>query len=215
MVGKMNIIELIKQYFCEKKNSLEDEFNNKYPQVDLTYNRIERDNHYQVDLRNFIFEYDTLTPTVEGKTDDEKALNGLKWVIKNIKYVIDKTEYGFDEFWAYHYQTLRHKKGDCEDGAILLYNILLKSGVPYWKLRLSAGWVKQNNIKIGHAYLTYYCEETKKWVILDWCYWPNELPINQRKDYKDEENYLDVWFSWNQKYCFTKGLNSQAKKLLK
>lgn len=210
----MKFIDLIKQYFCGK-NPLEDEFNDKYPKADLTYKRIEEDNVYQVDLRDFIFERDSLIPIVEGQTDDEKALNGLKWIIKNIKYNTDASEYKTVEFWAYPYQTLKHKKGDCEDGAILLYNILLRSGIPYWKLRLSAGWVKQGNGKVGHAYLTYYCEELGYWVLLDWCYWPNELPINQRKDYKDEENYYDVWFSWNQKYCFTKGLNTEAKKLLK
>jgi hypothetical protein len=40
------------------------------------------------------------------------------------------------------------------------------------------------------------------------------MAIKDRVDYKDEEKYLDVWFSWNQKYCFSKGLNSEAKKML-
>jgi len=119
-----------------------------------------------------------------------------------------------DEYWAYAYQTLYHKRGDCEDGAILLNNILIKSGIPYWKLRLSCGFVDFAGNLIGHAYLNYYCEETNKWVVLDWCYWPNILPINERIDYKNEQKYKEVWFSWNKYYCYSEGLNKEAKKLV-
>lgn len=189
-------------------------FNHKYPQVDLTYLRIEKDMNYQIDLRNFINPFDASIPIVPGTNDDEKALAGLKWIIDNIRYVPDKSQYGFNEYWAYSYQTRKRKRGDCEDGSILLYNILLKSGVPYWKMRLTAGWVNWKGEKVGHAYLNYYCEKSDKWVVLDWCYYPNKLNIEKRPDYKDEKNYLDVWFSWNQKYCFTKGLRTDARHLL-
>lgn len=195
-------------------NPFQDFYDNKYPKVDLTYRRTESDGQYQIDLRNFIQEKDATLPKIDGETDDEKALNALAWVIQKIRYNADTSEYKTGEYWAYAYQTLKHKKGDCEDGAILLHNILLKNGVPYWKLRLTAGYVKQGKEKIGHAYLTYFVESLKKWIILDWCYWPNLDPFEKRKDYKDEENYLDVWFSWNQKYCYTEGLNKKAKELL-
>ena len=210
-----NFYSLMQSIFCkDKQNPLEEEFNNKYPKVNLTYKRVEYDDVYKIDLRNFIQENDASLPKVKGDTDDEKALNGLLWVIGHIKYTDDRKEYKNTEFWAYAYQTLKHKKGDCEDGAILLHNILLRSGVPYWKLRLTAGWVKLDGKKVGHAYLTYYCESQNKWVVLDWCYWQNGIKIEERPDYKDEENYLEVWFSWNKKYCFTKGLNSKAKVLI-
>lgn len=191
-------------------NPKEEELNNKYPKKDIQY-RVTHDKTYLIDVRNFIQEYDSTIPSVSGKTDDEKALNGLKFVKNNIKYTKDKSQYGLNEYWCYAYQTWKNKKGDCEDGAILLYNILLKSGIPYWKLRLSAGDVVDG----GHAYLTYYCEEQDKWVILDWCYYPNNKKIKDRKHYKDDEKYGNVWFSWNQKYAYTKGLNTKAKRLLK
>ena len=198
-----------------KHSELENTLNNKYPKSDITYRRTESDGLYHLDLRLFINQNDYKLPVIEGESDDEKALNGLAWVIKNITYISDKTLYNLNEYWAMAYQTLKHKKGDCEDGAILLYNILLKSGIPYWKLRLSAGYVRVGNKKEGHCWLSYYCEAQDKWVILDWCYWPNLKLIEERENYKDETKYLDVWFSWNKKYCFTKGLNTQAKKLLK
>jgi len=212
---QIQVSNLNKQIYdlTKPKNPKEDYYNNKYPKIDLTYLRVETDGNYLVDIRNFFNLNDKTIPTVNGNTDDEKALNGLKWVISNITYTPDSSNdtYKVNEYWAYPYQTLKHKKGDCEDGAILLANILVKSGVPYWKVRLNAGSVNGG----GHAYVVYYCEEKDRWVVLDWCYWDNILPINERKDYKEESNYLGVWFSWNTLYCFSTGLNTQAKEFLK
>lgn len=200
-------------------NPKEEYYNNKYPKVNLTYKRIETDSEYQVDLRDFISPFDNNIPFISDKDDDDIALQGLLWIIKNIKYINDSSlsTYKTNEYWAYVYQTLSHKMGDCEDGAILLYNILLKSGIPYWKIRLSAGFVKNltTKEKIGHCYLTYYCEKTDRWVVLDWCWYPNQLKVENRKDYKDEESYSDVWFSWNQKYCYSQGPTTEAKRLLR
>lgn len=211
-----DILSTLRKMIClaEKVNEKEDYFNNKYPQKNIVYKREELDGSYTIDIRNFIQPYDRQLPKLKSETDDEKALEGLKWVINNIEYVSDSLGYNKMEFWAYAYQTLYHKTGDCEDGAILLHNLLLANGVPYWKLRLSAGWVINNGKKEGHAYLTYYCEESDKWVVLDWCYWPNKFKIKDRPDYKDEGNYLDVWFSWNQRYCFSEGLNKEAKEII-
>lgn len=180
-------------------NPKEIETNNKYPKSDVTYIRQEKDQQYTIDVRNFIQKYDAYLPIVKGETDDEKALNGLIWVIDNIRYVQDKTSYNLPEYWAYAYQTYLRHLGDCEDGAILLHNMLLRSGVPYWKLRLTAG----NTPYGGHAYLNYFYEEGNKWVTLDWCYFPTKLPIKDRPDYKEDKLYNDVWFSWNEKYCFS------------
>jgi hypothetical protein len=208
------ILELKKQ--IPNLNPKEEYYNDKYPKINLTYKRIETDGTYNVDLREFINPFNISIPVIIENSDDAIALQGLCWVIDNIKYISDIAEYKSEEYWAYAYQTLFHKKGDCEDGAILLYNILLKSGVPYWKLRLSAGFVinPANNKKEGHCYLTYYCETSDKWVVLDWCWFPNKLEITDRKDYKEEITYSAVWFSWNQKYCYSQGLNMNAQRML-
>ena len=194
-------------------NKDEEYWNNKYPKTTLTYKGRKMpglDTVLDIDVRVFINPNDKTIPTFDGK-DDEIMLKSLIWVIENITYTPDKTQNGLNEYWMFPYETLKTRKGDCEDGAILLYNIALKSGIPYWKLRLSAGNVKGG----GHAYLTYLVEETNRWVVVDWCYWENKLPMNQRKDYKDEKNYYEVWFSWNQRYCFSKGLNTETIKLFK
>lgn len=184
----------------------EEYYNNKYPKIPIFYRRIEADDTYNIDVRNYFQIRDSKLPKIKGNSDDEIALNCLKWVIDNITYASDKTHYGYDEFWAYPYQTLKRRRGDCEDGAILLANMMIKSGIPYWKVRLCAGTVyKKNGSEAGgHAYLTYYCEEEDDWKTLDWCYYPNKKEIKYRPNYKNEAIYGngEVWFSWNMKYCF-------------
>ena len=194
------IIELQKKLLeqNEEESEWEEYWNNKYPKKNVYYKRVEKDGTYEIDVRNYFQINDSQTPTVEGKTNDEKALNGLKLVHKLIKYVADKTEYGYEEFWAYPYQTLKRGHGDCEDMHILLANVLQKSKVPYWKLRLVAGDTPTG----GHCYLVYLLDDNSKWVTLDVCYYYNTLPVAQRPDYKDDKLYGSVWFSWNSLYAF-------------
>ena len=184
-----------------KENPLEDYYNNKYPKKDIDYLRHETDGDYRIDVRNFLTINDFHIPIVEGKTDDEKALNGLKWIINHIVYISDKATYNYPEYWSYPYQTLLREGGDCEDGAILLYCILVKSGVPYWKCRVLAGDTPYG----GHAYLNYFCEKTNSWKTLDWCFFKNLLQIDKRKDYKEDKLYGNVWFSFSHKYSFSNG----------
>jgi predicted transglutaminase-like cysteine proteinase len=183
---------------------MEDHWNNRYPKINQNYSKYENKLTYSIDVRDFFTPYDSNIPTVSGATNDEKALNGLKYVINNVTYVPDKTNFGYDEYWAWAFETLTRKKGDCEDGAILLANILVNSGVPYWRVRLNAGSVNGG----GHCYLTYCRETDNQFVVLDWCYWPNSKPVAERLLHSQEQNYDDpsknfgIWFSWNQKYCF-------------
>lgn len=201
------------------KKSKESYYNNKYPKKDIVYKgRVVPTTRKNIgmDVRNFFNEYDSEVRKVVDRlwlkrlSDDDKALKCLLWVIGNVKYVGDGKK-GHKDFWQFGFETLHYKTGDCEDGAILLANMLMMAGVPYWKIRLSVGDVKGG----AHGYVNYYCEESDKWVVLDWCYWVNKKKIKYRKDYKDEGNYYGVWFSWNQKYSFSKGLNNKARKILK
>ena len=135
------ILDWLCRFRQEEKDEQEEYLNGKYPKSEVNYLRIETDDTYRIDVRNFFQTIDYNIPTCKGISDDSTALKCLKWVIKNITYISDKKEYGFNEYWAYPYQTLVRRKGDCEDGAILLANMIVKSGVPYWKVRITAGWV--------------------------------------------------------------------------
>lgn len=196
-----------------KKNLKEDKFNNKYPKINQLWAGRYIPNYLNtinVDVRNFFTLNDSEVKKVvdslklEGKTDDEKVLSCLIWVQKNIKYKTDLEAEKVQENWMFAFETLHLKIGDCEDQAILLANMIQISKVGYWKVRLTGGWVinPDTRKKEGHVYLTYYCEEKDKFVILDSCYYPNQFNIKDRLEYKDEINYLDIWFSWNEKYIF-------------
>jgi len=180
-------------------NPKRDYYNNKYPTTNISYNREEKSGIYKIDVRKFIQPNDFNLPNIVGDSDDEKALNSLIWVIQNITYTSDKKQEGIDEYWAFPHETYTRKKGDCEDGSLLLASIMIKNKIPEWKIRISAGYVTNPTTqnKEGHCYLTYYCEEKDKWVCLDWCYAPNTLSIIDRKDYKDESIYSNIWFSFN------------------
>ena len=192
-------------------NPLEEQFNNKYPKQPIFYKKSVFGKDILVDIRQFINYHNTELPKVMGETDDEKAFYGLMWMIKNIKYITDKDQFGMNEYWDDSWEVVKNLKADCEGGAFLLYDILRSNEVPAWKLRLSAGYVKLNDQKVGHAYLTYYFEEKDKWVTLDWCFKVNSLLIFERKEYKDEEYYLDTWFSWNELYSWAKDTKDLKK----
>lgn len=188
---------------------------NKYPKQIITYDRKELDGDYNIDVRNFIALYkDDKIPIVNGKDFDEIALNACLWVQKNITYKYDNAEdsYKKGEYWAYPYQTLKHKYGDCEDGAILMACIMLKSGIPYYRVRLGVGSVNGG----GHAYVCYARLKDDSFTVLDWCYWPNEKHPSQRPLHKDEQNYSNVnrnyyvWFSFDLKNAYGQMLTINA-----
>jgi len=144
------------------------------------------------------FTNDSAILNVSGTTNDEKAKNSLLWVIANIKYTSDSIQFKIPEMWLFAFETFKLKMGDCEDGAILLANIMLNAGIPYWRIRLNAGDVKD----FSHVWVSYLREKDDQWVVLDWCYYPTAQVKSLNKLYKDAENYLTTWFSWNLKYTF-------------
>lgn len=196
------IISLSKQ--IPKTNSKEIYYNTKYSPVNISYVRTDFGKTIKIDVRLFINHNDFNLPIISGITDDEKALNSLIWVINNIKYIPDKTQYGLDEYWSFPYQVMNTRQDDCESGACLLASIMIKNKIPNWKVRVTAGNVDNGKVSGGHCWINYYCEDLDKWVCLDWCFLLNKLPIKDRKDYKEETNYKTVWFSFNDKYSWAK-----------
>lgn len=193
-------------------NALEEKENSKYPKTSITYagralwNKM---TNYKMDVKTFLNPSDCiLEPIAKGfkGTDDQKALKALKWVINNVTYTGDDV-LGMNEFWQYPIETYYRKRGDCEDGAMLLHQLCLLSGIPYWKLRMTAGDTPYG----GHAYLTYYYTQGDYWVSLDWCYYPSIAAISKRKRYSEDKLYGGVWFSWNLLYAFSEGTKARTK----
>lgn len=179
----------------EKEEELEEFWNNKRPKTIWLYpgrpNPSSPKTNLMVDPRIF-YQYDRSLTRVSGKNSDEIALRCLKHVARNIIYTKDDKEY-----WQFAYETQKRGKGDCEDGAILMANMMIMSGVPYWRIRLNTGDVKGG----GHAWVTYLREKDNKWYIMDWCYWYNESK-DFKKTWDDAEKYFNIWGSWNTKYIY-------------
>lgn len=223
-VTKINMYSKIVRYLYSKLPSkskeisrselLEDYYNNKYPTVPVFYNGrilIGSNTRFKVDVRNFFTLNDgnlnniVKSLKLSSQTDNQKALTCLKYIIKNVPYKSDLSNYKKGEFWCMPYETLNKGSGDCEDQAILLANLLLISGIPNWKVRISTGWVFEpiSKKQIGHAYLTFFDEENEKWVILDTSFYPNLMRIIDREEYKKEKMYQEIWFSFNDKMSWS------------
>lgn len=197
------LIEDIKEKRAEEQrlNELEFYWNTKRPKSNnYRYPArppLDGDSNVAVDPRIYFQEDDSIIPKVGGTTNDEIASNALRYVIERIRYTTDPVQFKKNEAWLFGFETYKLRKGDCEDGAILLANIMMKSGIPYWRIRLNAGDVQGG----GHCWVTYLRESDDKWVVLDWCYWPNDSK-NLKLLWDHAANYFDIWFSWNRDHIF-------------
>jgi len=98
--------------------------------------------------------------------NDLKVYKIEKWVRDNIKYHSDNKQFNMNERWTLPMETLQRKKGDCEDGAILIMSFAVTAGVPRDRLRLYAPIA----LPVGelHASVAYQREFDDKWVWVEW-----------------------------------------------
>ena len=100
-----------------------------------------------------------------GDSNDLKIYKIEKWVMDNVQYQSDKKQFNMNDRWTLPWETLQRKKGDCEDGAILLIALSVTAGVSEERLRLyapiamSRGW---------HAAVAYQRESDDEWVWIEW-----------------------------------------------
>jgi hypothetical protein len=157
----------------------------------------------QRDARTFLFDVSYILETyikqygLKGANDTETMYRILMWVIDNFKYIGDETTRKQVEYWQNPEESLCTMTGDCEDGAILIKSLSLVAGVPDWRVKVMAGDV----VGGGHAYCTYIRDDDVQ-VLLDWCYWPNRLPITSRPARENESNYKEVWFSFDKQHGY-------------
>lgn len=181
-----------------------DYWDNKWPKNKVTYKARGR---YSMDIRNLILTRSyILDPAVAahagknstGDNYDEMALSLLKFVKSHMKYQSDDATYSTPEFWQHPEISMAMGIGDCEDGAILLASLMRVAGIPAYRVKLCAGWVKSNGGQEGHAYVIYLADDNK-WYVLDWCYWPSESISNfKRKPHEDQgDKYYEIWWTAN------------------
>lgn len=150
-----------------------------------------------VDLHRWFKSWEETKPTMVlpnfGAPSDNTALECTRWVAQNVKYAGDPDLWSLSEKWSLPDETLRMKKGDCEDGAMLLYFLLHAHGFSDDQVRIVAGDVRSG----GHCYVTYHSFEDGIEYVLDWCYWPaDSLKVPYGLNY----NYFEgkgEWFAFN------------------
>jgi predicted transglutaminase-like cysteine proteinase len=86
-------------------------------------------------------------PSFDG-TQKAKCIQALHYVRDYLVYKSDESVHGMLEHWQTPKETLTLRSADCEDGAILLLEILRQSGLPSSQVFLVAGDVQGG----GHAY---------------------------------------------------------------
>jgi len=72
------------------------------------------------------------------------------WVGTNIKYEYDQTQFNTIDYWQFPLETIKSRKGDCEDSAILLCSLLRSEGWKPEDVFVVVGEVEG----VGHAWVT-------------------------------------------------------------
>jgi predicted transglutaminase-like cysteine proteinase len=203
--------------------------NYKYPESKITYlsraipgqsKRMPTDVKDFITPNNFLVDNVLKSLKIEACSSlDEKVVKIQKWVVDNIKYTSDSAAQGFVEFWQFPFETLSLRTGDCEDGAILLASLMIGAGVPPFRVRVAGGLVK-THVKTapqgGHGWCCYLREEDAKWIPIDWCYYPRTTKnLTKRKTLKEETNYIESWFSWNNMFSWGKSSFELDKRIKK
>ena len=172
-----------------------------------------------LDVRRFIWADDCILQKVVRESilggiivNDELAWRCQRWVCRNMTYVGDDA-IGCPEYWLFPAESLQMRRGDCEDGAILMASLMLNAGVDPWRVRVSASDV----VGGGHAYVTYCRETDNEFVVLDWCYEADQQIAPKDKPLlRDKASYYGgdrTWFSWNHLHAWGHAPTALGKRV--
>jgi len=89
-------------------------------------------------------------------------------------------------------------------------SLMINAGIPEWRVKTCAGLVRSGKHAEtgGHAYTIYLRQKSNgqyDWIIMDWCYLPIISSIQQRPSFKDQKEYLEIWYAFNSEYCWSNG----------
>ncbi|MFC1534854.1 transglutaminase domain-containing protein [Thermodesulfobacteriota bacterium] len=126
-------------------------------------------------------------------SNDNKVYKIEKWVMRNIKYRSDKKQFNMNERWTLPMETLQRKKGDCEDGSILIMSLTVTAGVPIERLRLYAPIALPN---WWHACVAYQRESDNEWVWVEWTVsrGHSQGPIDNRPTLTEVKMFLPIGY---------------------
>lgn len=143
-------------------------------------------------------------------SDDIKLEKIQRWVVGNIEYMPDDVQYGVAELWVPPVMVLHTMKGDCEDGAFLIMSLGLNAGVNPSKLRMYGGFVDagEGAPSGSHGWVAYRRDSGNEWVAVDYSYYPDLRPMDERVPLKNDDKYVDDYFFITNRYIvFTEATN--------
>ena len=163
---------------------------------------------------NSSMEVQLMCDEIADNTDyDIQIIDILQYVRSNFTYISDTTNWKMNEYWQTADESVKSLKGDCEDGAILIYVLARLKGIPANRLLILCGDVKGG----GHCWLGYKPNGYPiDFTFIDWCYWyknqeilyRNKFHIQGTKIYEhtyDNEmvalqnsDYYNIWFAFNE-----------------
>jgi predicted transglutaminase-like cysteine proteinase len=147
-------------------------------------------------------------------SDDEKMEKIQKWVVNNIAYTTDEEQYGYSELWVPPVMVLKTKAGDCEDGAFLIMSLALNAGVDPSRLRMYGGLVDAGTgaPSGGHGWVAYRRQSDNEWVALDWSYYPDLSPMEDRTPLRKDTRYIDDYFFITNQYVVVTQSTNRVKE---
>lgn len=145
---------------------------------------------------------------------DAQMIEILRHVRSRITYTSDNSnfkpvEIRSIEYWQTPDETVLYKRGDCEDGSILIYVCARLKGIRADQLDILCGHVHNPFTKQleGHAWCAYRpIEYPLNYTFLDWCYYYSGANVMARQKFyiKDKaihpnDLYKTIWFGINEK----------------
>ena len=142
---------------------------------------------------------DTVKSLAESFTGDydKRIIDILKFVRGYVTYTSDTKQYGYAEHWGYADQTLKSRKGDCDNMNSLIHVLGLLSGIPSYLLYSVIGDVDGG----GHYWLVYISPNTGKLYSIDSTYWYDSRDIPNRSEL-EPNLYFNMWYIFNNKYIW-------------
>lgn len=138
-----------------------------------------------------------LAKTFKRGNHNQRIVWILQWVHKNIKYQSDLENYDKVEYWSSAEETLKNKRGDCDNLNSLIYVLAVLSGIPSYLLWNMIG---ETNIG-GHYWLTFYSARHEQLFIIDATFYPDMDHIPNRCVF-DYFSYKKVWYIFNEDNIF-------------
>jgi len=111
---------------------------------------------------------------------DEKLHKIERWVRENVEYRSDELLYGRPHAHYHPSVTIRSRKADCEDGALLIHSLAGYAGIPLQRLRTVMGIRVGEEFEEGHAWTLYRRDGDHAWVVVDWTRRGGVRPMKRR-----------------------------------